>query len=391
MMPADETPAVNAAGDRKAAIPEEMRIVLAENAAILGTCDLRFTMDRQYSVPNLPRPVKEDHEFYLEDGKLRHRFSQYFPASNSVVQVVERAFDGKVFYYGSINGPGQPLLFRLLGDNPDDPKAKYWPVECAIVRPLGIELPTTVSDWINVALTSALLKMTSEAESVSIEEGENSTIKVTLEIPEPVVVYAKSLDLEAFESYRRGYSEPIALQKVVQRMRDLRSMTLFRTVVLWLDPAKGYALMRRVDSTPDGKLIETTECRNLEFSGKGHLWTPRASTIRIFLEAPDELEGFVEEAEETVTITLHHVSLECRKSESFALAYGPGASITDRSTAAAKVSPTGATFYVEPADENALREAAKRARPGRTTIVVINVLVLLVLVIVVFWRKRTAR
>jgi len=391
MMPTDETPPVNEAGDRKSAVPEEMRTVLAENAAILGTCDLRFSIDRQYLVPNLPRPIKEDHDFYLEDGRLRHRFSLFFPAAGAVVQTVERAFDGKVFYYGSINGDGSPMLTRLLGEIPEDPLAKYYPAGCASLLVMGIDLPTTVSGWKNFSLTSSLLKLTNDAESLSIEDGGNSLLKLTVQIPEPVVVNAKSLDLEEFESCSRDSTDAATLERIVQRYQNLRSMNLLRKVELWLDPAKGYALKRRVDSTPDGKLIQTIECENFESTGRGQLWIPRTSRIRTFLKLPDELDGFAEEAVRTDTVTLTSFSFDPRKDVSFVISYGPGAFITDRSTAAAGTAPEGKVTFIEPADVNALREAANRARPRLSVIVFINVFVLFVLVGVVLWRRRAGR
>jgi len=390
-MPTDETAPVNVASDRKSAVPEEIKTVLSENAAILGTCDLRFSIDRQYLVPNLPRPIKEDHDFYLEDGRLRHRFSLFFPAAGAVVQTVERAFDGKVFYYGSGNGTGSPMLTRLLGEIPEDPAAKYYPAGCASLLALGIDLPTTVYGWKNFSLTSWLLKLTSDAESLSIEAGGNSLLKLTLQIPEPAVVYSKSLDLEEFETCSRDSTDPVTLGRLVQRYQELRSMNILRKVELWLDPARGYALKRQVDSTLDGRLIQTIECENFESTGRGQLWIPRESTIRTFLKLPDELDGFAEEAVRTDTVTLQSFSFNPRKDVSFVISYGPGAYITDRSTAAAGTAPEGKVTFIEPADVNALREAANRARPRLSVIVFINVFVLFVLVGVVLWRRRAGR
>jgi len=168
-------------------------------------------------------------------------------------------------------------------------------------------------------------------------------------------------------------------------------MNLLRKVELWLDPAKGYALKRRVDSTPDGKLIQTIECENFESTGRGQLWIPRTSRIRTFLKLPDELDGFAEEAVRTDTVTLTSFSFDPRKDVSFVISYGPGAFITDRSTAAAGTAPEGKVTFIEPADVNALREAANRARPRLSVIVFINVFVLFVLVGVVLWRRRAGR
>ena len=220
---------------------------------------------------------------------------------------------------------------------------------------------------------------------------EGSTLTLILRIPEPYVTAARRLDLDQLSGQmQQGGAKEADIKYLIDSYRRVRSLDWFRQVEIWLDTEKGFALRRRKDSNPNGRVIQTIECRDFQYTKRAHLWLPWKCAVTTYVKSPELFIAFTDEPNETDRIELHEVTFDPRKDVSFKLNYGTGTLVTDRSTKAARASWLDGKSYVIPAGKGELREASIRAQAERwrPTFLVLNIIVLLVLVLVLWYRAR---
>jgi hypothetical protein len=195
------------------------------------------------------------------------------------------------------------------------------------------------------------------------------------------------LDLEATRMLQTGSSE-LEVRARIEAIKQLRSSGRKRRVDLWLDPHRGYGLIRRVESTEEGKVICKVAADAWEQFGNDKTWLPRTCTIRTYVADPYMLKGFADAPERTDSIELQDVTFGPARDISFALDYGPGTWIEDRSSEAAKASKSGQLSYIQADSLSKLRDAAtfKRRWPW---LMVINLLLLVALGAMAYRKYRT--
>jgi hypothetical protein len=175
----------------------------------------------------------------------------------------------------------------------------------------------------------------------------------------------------------------------------LRSATAEYRFVL--DPAKGYAVRRRVEKTLSGEVAVRADCSDFtQLPGSG-LWMPR----KVEVEWHTWLQVLVKPVKEAVVRETYRVSE--LKSEPIPLAQfvlkpdQPGTDVAD-STIEGRTDSQGRVNYVVPADPSRLDEVIRAAASGnapertiwwiRRNFILANVLLILVLSGAVWWRAR---
>jgi hypothetical protein len=164
-----------------------------------------------------------------------------------------------------------------------------------------------------------------------------------------------------------------------------------------LDPAKGYAVRRRIEKTPSGELAVRADCSDFtQLPGSG-LWMPR----KVEVEWHTWLQVLVKPVKEVVVRETYRVSE--LKSEPIPPAQfvlkpdQPGTDVAD-STIEGKTDSQGRVNYVVPADPSRLDEVIRAAASGnapdrtiwwiRRNFILANVLLILILSGAVWWRAR---
>jgi hypothetical protein len=371
-------------------MPNSIREVLVSNSATMDPIWLKVSETHDYAVPNLPRPIGSVSTLYFQAGKMWYSNQLRFPSD--VLQSEEWSFDGKVFYTGSAAAPNGKLtvIGKWLGENLDDPRAERRPTGFPYLEAVGFSLPRTIAAWKSALFESEIVHLTSPASAhLTIEPGE--VLKLRFQIPEPAHLNAQTVDLDQMaQDMKRNGATAETVASAVDRFKRLRSEEAPRRVEMWLDPKLGYALIYRVDSTFEGKRIRTIDCSDFKFTGRASLWLPQKCVIKIYVKNMMQLFGFTDVPTETRTFGLEQVSFEPRADVTFALDCQPGTAIFDRSVVAARTAPSGQLNYIAPSTNVALRDSARGVRTTwRSGLVIGNVLFLIVLCALAWWRWRS--
>ena len=363
----------------------QARSALAANAKAMNVVDLKYSIEFDYEVKGLPRPVSREHSFYFEQGRYHNEYLTQFP-SGDLPQRMILAYDGDVFYHGSATGDGYPVLHKFLGVNEDDERAARFRVSFRYLEAAGFHLPEYISGWKNAVVTSNVLRLADIAESIE-QKSVQSMLQVRFLIPEPAVEAAKKVNLDELAT-QMGMADPGTVAKAARRYQWLRSQNLKRSIEFTLDPAKGYAVTRRVDRTGDGKLIQEMVAENFRSTGIADLWLPGRCTTRKYLRDAAKLEGFTSNPD-TIVLTLEDMSFEKRRNMDFTVSYGPGSMVADRSTEAAMASPDGQVDYIVPADSATLRGISRSVRNRRIFFLVLSLLLFGSITAWYFWKRSS--
>jgi hypothetical protein len=370
---------------RPLTLPTACETALRENVASLAAFAVKFSSRRDNE------SAEVQGYFVLDHGRFYYRREHVSSDPNHRSWTEERAYDGKVFYLGTIDKNGTPRVFTFLGDNPQGKDSRMSIEQVAYLRAAGFLLPETIPEWTAGAVKSLALQYAQEGRLANVTVGKTH-VTLRLDIPDQAILSAKRTDIDSMikqlglrdESTKRQFSD--AYQK-------MRALDPIRRVELTLAADKGYALERRSEYTADRKLIQTTENADFERIGATQLWLPRSCAVRGFVKSTLLYNEFSQQPYDTVEHKLLSFSFEVPSDVSFKLAYPPGSVVFDRSSKAAKESTKGKVIYQVPANGDELRAAAEAVRPGwrrSTVLLTVNAIVLLSLLGIYFglWRKR---
>lgn len=164
-----------------------------------------------------------------------------------------------------------------------------------------------------------------------------------------------------------------------------------------LDPAKGYAVRRRIDKTPSGELAVRADCSDFAQLSGSRLWMPRKVEVE-WHSWPGVLAKPVKEVVVRETFRVSELKSEPIPPEQFVLKPDqPGTDVAD-STVEGRKDSQGRVNYVVPADpsrlDEVIRDAASGNAPERTIwrfrrpFILANFLLILILMGAVWWRAR---
>jgi RNA polymerase sigma factor (sigma-70 family) len=318
--PRDDAPQV----DSGSVLPKACQEALASNVQALKTVGIRFSVQPTYAtVQRLGgRPEHENAHLYLDNGRFHLWREMTFSSPSGgqdQLQKEEMSFDGSTFYLGN-----KSHVLKLLGANPGDPKAKDIYLPSPYFDAVGFGLPETAAQWKeNPATVSTVLQLVSTGKVMGVST-DGPTLKLTLKIPEPYVEKARKLDLDAMAK-----GNPLNSAQFVAAYLRVRELDWYRQVELWLDPEKGYAIKRRKDSNPEGKLIQSIDCDDFRYMRRGKLWLPWKCTVKSYLESPPFLKGFRNNPQRIDEIEVQDLTFEPRADVSFSLDYGIGTRVND--------------------------------------------------------------
>jgi hypothetical protein len=284
--------------------------------------------------------------FYSEPGRFfsRNERSLVGPKSSRRSDL-ELSYDGQVLYYGQKTDADKGTIAKHLGENPDDRMADNYVVSCSYLDAAGIDLPKYARDWGTTAPESFILRSVRDGKLLSVVT-ENDQLVARLEVPEPAVVAARKQDVDTLR--KNWASARMTEQEVNAQLADyerMKAMKDRRIVKCILDPKRSYAITHREDSTPDGKRIQTIDCKDFKAFDAQKCWLPQQCVVRRYVDL-SSLANFSDEPRTTLSIKLEEISFDKRDEISFQLEYGPGSIVIDRSTLAAKESGESESYRV---------------------------------------------
>ena len=165
-----------------------------------------------------------------------------------------------------------------------------------------------------------------------------------------------------------------------------------------LDPAKGYAVRRRIEKTPSGELAVRADCSDFtQVPGSG-LWMPRKVEVEWHMW-PYYLPKPVKEAVIRETYRVSELKSEPISPEHFVLKFHDAGTAVSDGTIEGKKNSRGRIDYYVPADPGRLDQVIKAAASGkdylptivsfRKKLILANVLLILI-VIGVAWSAPVA-
>ncbi len=338
----------------------EHRARLEANQGAFDICDLSYSVKKEFANPNLPRVDQEETSLYLESGKMtcRKAVSLPLPDGNRQSTIQELAFDGQHFFHGESGENRFSSLAKMLGDNPKDEEATRQFTKFSYLDASGWSTPTTVAEWRDSQrLVSSTVLSTLSTGTMLECQSTGERVWCKLEIPDPVISGAKSLDLEKVRFRFQGEKlDEASIQEIIDTYERLRSMDGRRIVELSLDPTRGCALVERAEFTSDGKKIRESSCADFEKVQGHELWLPRRCVVKVYQKSPDFMSGFTDVPNEISNITLTNLQWGRRDGATFQLTATSGAIVTDRSV------PGEPKVYIASPDKDQLRASAARTR-----------------------------
>lgn len=371
-----------------AEIPEPVRQALESNARALSPITVAWERTRttDLSQPGLRSLVGETatlllprrYRFMWENGRIYCYIESFAPPSEAgpdgrltfltgrplIKQEVEVTFDGQKRYCGTRMSDPQPKPPSLTIDRPSTLASRGENVrfaEAEFLHEAGFHIPETTEDYVAKRPVKSL--------PLSLVEQGARVVEVGSERVDGVECTALVL--------RSGTAE-------------------YRFV---LDPAKRYALRRRIEKTPPGELAVQADCSDFTQVPGSALWMPKKVEVEWHTWPEAKLRQPVKEAVIREAFRVSELKSEPIPPERFVLNYGSGSYIGDSSLEGADKDPSRRVTYRVPADPAYLDEVIKAAKAGkdyspesRSTVrrhLIVNVLFILVVMGIAWrWSRR---
>ena len=379
-----------------AELPEELAAALQQNVADLDPCGVSWTeqyepppeIDRRAAIDGLG--VEEPTETYFAPRVYRICWNAgriYQSSINPVIDAdghlatdaSETAFDGAIFYLGKPNPGGvkrkrvrQP---RLLKDSVDTlikmngAYAQYMVTD--YFENAGFRLPCRAHEFRAPTFRSVIAALMLEKGDLTSVARETlrgkivACVRITAENPE--WREAQETDIEARDKLLRksGNSKQQNADELdwIRKRRELPPQRLF---AFYLDPTLRYAVSRREERYPDGRLISTCDCSDFhQVPGRG-VWLPRRCVVQNYSSA--SAVGKVSATPLMLqTFVLNSCSAKEISQTQFVLNYTKAGTMVSDTTGIDDSTKDVATTYIVPARPEDLDRAIEDAKWRATT------------------------
>lgn len=186
-------------------------------------------------------------------------------------------------------------------------------------------------------------------------------MRLTFRIPDRILARARAADLDrerrALAKLRNG---PKYAAKQMRDLNSMRAMPPQRIVRLVLDPGRGYAVVSRQDSTPDGRLILRASLGRWRFYPRPGIWLP-GRIVEDFYANRWKLQNFSKRPRLTATYRLLRAEFGRDAHINFNLLTEykkPATAVVDYAAPGAATNREGYVQYVVAADGKLIRGSA---------------------------------
>lgn len=154
-----------------------------------------------------------------ESGKFLYRVDTTNEENNKKL-TTNRSFDGHLYYQGTPTLK-TPMVLRLLGDNPDDPKAKTVWIKASAFETVGIQLPTSARKCLDERIEPIVLFLNRVG---TLESSEEAGDVFVLKFRVPAIDYlpARSITLSLSKQFNCAIVEWSEMLHTGQKMRHVK-------------------------------------------------------------------------------------------------------------------------------------------------------------------------
>jgi hypothetical protein len=375
-------------------LPPGVREQLQKNAAAMSAVHLEYSRTReQVQATALPK---------AEGQPTVTTFSDYFDAGRFYQrslwrdgrQVGECAWDGKFYYLGSPDTPGDSLssIMKFTADNSGDSDRNRIMIDTPYLIAAGYFRARALADLAKPSVQSLVLHDMGESVKTRIEQV-GDKLRITVLVSDPELVEARHIDLnEERRKYEGGRNSPELIAKEMKILEDMQKMEPKRTIAFLLDSRYGYGVIEREEWTAAGKRIAHLVAEEWKHYDGADVWLPTRCTESSFMNSYTNIS---DRPVSSLTLQLKKVEFGPQGEVTFSLDKKanykkPGSAITDRTS-------TKEVSYRVAADQETLLKVAEEA-PLRDSSwvwfwVKVNLAVLGVfgIAFLIFWRVRRAR
>jgi hypothetical protein len=341
-------------------LPPEVQAVLEKQAAALQSISFEVTetlagsdVPEDYGGPSkfLSRATKN--RFYIRSESLNTR-----NAGHKAIH--EDSFDGTIFYAGDPNEDfkNRPqLLVKFRPGDTTDPGRQTQPIRFPYLQVAGYWTPQFVSDLEHgFSIRSLTLYSLDQGDSVRVETI-GKRLRVSAQVPDPMVLWARSIDLEQFRSLL-AFNPPGDAKRQVDDINRIRNMPEKRSLVLTLDPQYGYGVVEQETYTQSGQRIERVEAEQWKYYADAGIWLPGRCTESFYMDRM-RYADFSQNPRLVSISELNEIRFNAPQNQQYALNYTrAGSIIGDRTLPAAETDPQHQVGYIVAANGSLLRDVA---------------------------------
>lgn len=295
---------VLAAIARAEQLPVEIEKQLAANAKALSPLTIKWkqevrpllseekTAELLKSLKPLPKALvaPRDRELTIKDTKIRSW------TDSPVWGVREHSFDGDILYVGNHDDPGaaaaigrQPTLSKQRIERMADERPQERWIDMEYFATTGFWFPqTSIELFERVGPSSAPLRMLAkDGKLISLGKPDAAgLIKILIKAPDPRVPRYANVDLKAVEAeLRNGLNTEHFIERELETLKQLQSLPAHQHYAFYLDPARGYAVVRYQELTENNQVLLDARHDRFERVEGRNLWLPHRSIIDIYTGA----------------------------------------------------------------------------------------------------------
>ena len=346
-------------------VPQEATERLAAQAAAMNRFYVEFKKSEvdgdlvDYGGPTTYVIYCEGTRFSIRYRRLTLRKGRSIPHDH------ETSYDGRVVYACDLEeGTRVPAVVvkYLVGDDSDPDRTKRrW--ECEYLDVLGFFAPERLSELEQFSGVEPLvLHYLKESTSTRVERV-GDTLRVTVRVPDNILVAAREMDLAQYEKYlNTRQRSPAASSNELAEIGRLRGITPERTVSFVLDAKRGYGATQREEMTGAGQLMLRTYSEGWTYYKDAGIWLPRRCVALHYMR-PFMYKDFSDQPVVTNTFEVRHLDFSVHPDIPFSPDYRtPGTMILDRTVVESRSRPDHQVGYTIGADGETLRGAALVAK-----------------------------
>jgi hypothetical protein len=338
---------------------------------------------------------------YIDENRIYLRKVYSYLKHQNIGRLMshEGAFDGIYFYsddrHWTDQGRTNSVLVKYLPSDKTDPELSSL-VSLEYLKTLNFYVPDTISDFEGFSsVESRVLRDMAESDSTEVKQ-EGEMLRVTVHIPDPLVLRARATDLTELRSrMEHQHAAPNYILNRINALQEMANMDKWHAVSFLLDPKYGYAAVKAEEFAPTGQKTTSIDSDQWQYFGSAKIWLPRQSVVSSYLDDPYLYVDFSNAPSFLTTDTLNNVSFTLPTNAAFTLAYDePGAYFVDRTTPQAGTNIGHQVDYTIGPNTNVLLGAisdvlgTSNRRPNIFFVIVLSILAILPLSLLMISRGK---
>jgi len=163
--------------------------------------------------------VNQKIRFVSDSGRFFFREEARIQSTQESV-ITERSFDGHIYYQGTPS-LRTSMVLRMLGENPDDPKAKTTWIKARLLDSIGIQIPTSARRCLDDKIEPKVLFLNRIGRLESITEDADGCI-LKYDVPKYDYQPARSIQLALSKKFNFAIVQWSETSKIGTSIREIK-------------------------------------------------------------------------------------------------------------------------------------------------------------------------